>query len=513
MPCLLHRLAIAAVHAKGNTVLFVPALCDLEMLEEKVDELGRLPGRNVKVNVEILHSMMPIAAQVQAIAEDPAGRTLYLATSIAEAGFQIPSVNCVIDTGMTLMRRRPAESDALLQTAVSWISQAAAEDRARVAPGSGTAVVLRMYARDLHDLMSPLDVPESGYMPAVTRLAWTRLFEASPAQSNRKRGLSPTEQKAVTAGLLSEPDARLSPLGMLSLSLPVDPMLGRLLVCGLGLGLLEEATVMAAFLSVPDPYYNPSRVGLGSLQRFNDINLKIAIGKQRFSGEIGSELIGGLLLYVTLFLDVAPHRRMAICWEHGVALKRVQLLDLVVRQLCDRLAPVFPQVALEGNEKQLSGAFIAKLWNTCGSIEQHSSVLQALRCLAFGFSHNNLLSGRYRTEEPTISATAQTHLTLTDQRLTLVNEAEDAVWKALQSLLQVQATDGTVKRVDPTTFEFAASVAGQACRCQPPVKIHDFAPTAKVRQCNSLLTRNANVTLLDWFLDLFTMCAETPAAG
>lgn len=188
-------------------------------------------------------------------------RKVVLSTNIAETSLTIPGIRFVIDTGearisrfnnRTRTRRLPIER----------ISQSSANQRmgrcGRVAEG----VCIRLYSEeDFKDrpLYATAEIQRANLADVILRMKAARLgsVETFPF-------IDPPPSAAVRAGygLLEELGALdahrdLTALGRELARLPVDPIVGRMLLQAIEEKVIPEVLVIAAALSIPDPRERP----------------------------------------------------------------------------------------------------------------------------------------------------------------------------------------------------------------------------------------------------------------
>ncbi len=191
-------------------------------------------------------------------------RKIVLSTNIAETSLTIPGIRFVVDTGearlsrfnnRTRTRRLPIEP----------ISQSSADQRkgrcGRVAEG----VCVRLYSEDEYNRrakFTPPEIQRANLADVILRMKAARLGEIE-----RFPFIDPPPHAAVRAGyiLLEElgaiddtPARELTPLGRDLARLPVDPIVGRMLLQALRENAVREALVIAAALSIQDPRERPA---------------------------------------------------------------------------------------------------------------------------------------------------------------------------------------------------------------------------------------------------------------
>jgi ATP-dependent helicase HrpA len=191
-------------------------------------------------------------------------RKIVLSTNIAETSLTIPGIRFVVDTGearlsrfnnRTRTRRLPIEP----------ISQSSADQRkgrcGRVAEG----VCIRLYAEAdfaKRPQYTPPEIQRANLADVILRMKSARLgdierfpfIDAPPPAAVRAGYVLLEELGAIDA----TPARALTPLGRELARLPVDPIVGRMLLQAVSEKAVREVLVVAAALSIQDPRERPA---------------------------------------------------------------------------------------------------------------------------------------------------------------------------------------------------------------------------------------------------------------
>nr|XP_058901721.1 probable ATP-dependent RNA helicase DHX34 isoform X3 [Kogia breviceps] len=188
----------------------------------------------------------------------PGVRKCILSTNIAETSVTIDGIRFVVDSGK--VKEMSYDPQAKLQRLQEfWISQASAEQRKGRAGRTGPGVCFRLYAESDYDAFAPYPVPE------IRRVALDALvlqmkgmsvgdprtfpfIEPPPPTSLETAILYLRDQ-----GALDSSEA-LTPIGSLLAQLPVDVVIGKMLILGSMFHLAEPVLTIAAALSVQSPF-------------------------------------------------------------------------------------------------------------------------------------------------------------------------------------------------------------------------------------------------------------------
>ena len=251
---------------EGHVLVFLPGVAEIERTARRLD--GRLPG---ETQILPLHGGLKSGDQ-DAVLRPSARQKVVLATNIAETSLTLDGVTSVVDAGLV---RRPRFDARLgldrLETAAH--SQASADQRSGRAGRTRPGRCRRLWSRQAHGFRPPHDLPAV----AATDLSSTVLelyawgtrpatfdwFERPPESS-----LETAEGLLVRLGALeAAPPRTLTPLGTQLAQLPVHPRLGRVIIEGKALGVLELAAGAAALASERDPWRSVEGVGSDLLER------------------------------------------------------------------------------------------------------------------------------------------------------------------------------------------------------------------------------------------------------
>ncbi len=211
----------------GNVLCFLPGAPEIRRAEPDVRRAASGAA------VLPLHGSLTPDEQDRALVDAP-GRTIVLATNIAETSLTVPGVRCVIDTGVhKVARYDPDRGIDSLET--ERISLDSADQRAGRAGRLGPGNVRRLW--DPRDRLRPhreaeihrIDLSE----PLLGILGWG----GDPVRFEWYDPPSPDRIEAAVAlldRLGAIENGRLTPLGNRMQQLPVHPRLARMLIDGAG---------------------------------------------------------------------------------------------------------------------------------------------------------------------------------------------------------------------------------------------------------------------------------------
>ncbi|NXF55985.1 DHX34 helicase, partial [Oceanites oceanicus] len=273
---------------RGDLLVFLSGVAEIGAVLEAAQAYAMRTQRWI---VLPLHSTLSVAEQDKVFDVPPPGvRKCILSTNIAETSVTIDGVRFVLDSGknppgvpLCWVGKLPPSCPALsfsfppgkvkemsydpqgkLQRLQEfWISRASAEQRKGRAGRTGPGVCYRLYAESDYDAFSPYPVPE------IQRVALDALvlqlksmglgdprtfpFLEPPPSSSLETAVRYLRDQ----GALDEAED-LTPIGKLLAQLPVNVVVGKMLVLGTLFGLAEPTLTVAAVLSVQSPFLRPS---------------------------------------------------------------------------------------------------------------------------------------------------------------------------------------------------------------------------------------------------------------
>jgi len=233
---------------------------------------------------------------------------------------------------------------ALMRT---WCPQSSATQRAgragRVAPGK----IFYLYTRAFHDTRMPeFETPEMNRVPLEHTVLQVKSilsnFGTTTPVLSQAMTPPPTERvlfaikKLFEVGAITSNDesAQVSQLGRMAASLPIDLGLVKLILLGHTFGLMAEAIVMAASLSLQDVFAMPSRLFMRNQQQYIESLKKNFTQRFKYDNGCYSEPLTYLAVYhAWLLSEKKPH---SAC-ELGLSNQKMPQLDRLVADLCRKV--------------------------------------------------------------------------------------------------------------------------------------------------------------------------------
>ncbi|XP_066495045.1 probable ATP-dependent RNA helicase DHX34 [Tiliqua scincoides] len=245
---------------RGDLLIFLSGVAEIGAVVEAVQPYAAHTQRWV---VLPLHSTLSVAEQDKVFDLPPPGvRKCIVSTNIAETSVTIDGIRFVVDSGK--VKELSYDPKAKLQRLQEfWISRASAEQRKGRAGRTGPGICYRLYAESDYDAFAPYLVPE------IQRVALDALvLQMKSMGLGDPRAfpfLEPPPQASLetAVGYLKHQGAldmeeNLTPIGRLLAELPVDVVIGKMLVLGALFGLAAPTLTTAAVLSVPSLFLRGS---------------------------------------------------------------------------------------------------------------------------------------------------------------------------------------------------------------------------------------------------------------
>jgi len=260
---------LQAESRSGDILIFMPT-------EQDIRETCHLLASRCDDTVKVLPLFARLTAAEQTRVFAPVrARKIIVATNIAETSLTIPGIKYVIDTGLARISQYSPRS-RITSLPVVAISQSSADQRKGRCGRVTDGVCIRLYAEEDYlsrPLYTPPEILRANLAEVSLRMIALRLGELS-----RFPFIDPPDFKSIRDGykLLAELGAilerdvsdrprrsiknryELTPNGRLMARIPIDPRLSRILIQARHEGCVEEMTIIAAALSIPDPRERPS---------------------------------------------------------------------------------------------------------------------------------------------------------------------------------------------------------------------------------------------------------------
>lgn len=279
---ILKRLSLS----KNSILVFLPGIYEIETLNAI---LSSDPEINEKALICYLHSSM--ATVDQRIAFKPATKPkIVLSTNIAESSVTIEN-DCVIDFCLTKYMQK-CSNTSIASLKLDWASQSSLEQRAGRTGRTCHGTCYRLIYRRFYDMLLEFTTPEMQRCSLETVVLRVKMLTDENPTAFLSKALSPplAEDVRKSIKVLKElyaierlsaenkfihSDGKLTYLGRIMATLPLDVRVSKLIILGYTFSLLDEAIIIAAGLNVKsifsvrhhdklEIYYNKLKWAAGS---------------------------------------------------------------------------------------------------------------------------------------------------------------------------------------------------------------------------------------------------------
>uniref|UniRef100_A0A8C7X127 DEAH (Asp-Glu-Ala-His) box polypeptide 34 n=1 Tax=Oryzias sinensis TaxID=183150 RepID=A0A8C7X127_9TELE len=246
---------------RGDLLLFLSGVAEISTIQEACQIYATHTRRWI---VLPLHSTLSLAQQDKVFDIAPPGvRKCIISTNIAETSVTIDGVRFVVDSGK--VKEMSFDPKAKMQRLQEfWISRASSEQRKGRAGRTGPGLCYRLYAESDYDAFAPYPVPEIHRVALDSLILQMKSMGLGDPLTFAFIDPPPTAsiQTAVTylkqQGALDS-SGELTSIGSLLAQLPVDVVIGKMLVLGSVFNLVEPVLTVAAALSVQSPFLRSSQ--------------------------------------------------------------------------------------------------------------------------------------------------------------------------------------------------------------------------------------------------------------
>ncbi|EDL84747.1 similar to YTH domain containing 2 (predicted) [Rattus norvegicus] len=252
-----------------DAVIFLPGYDEIVGLRDRIlfDD-KRFADNTHRYQVFMLHSNMQTSDQKKVLKNPPAGvRKIILSTNIAETSITVNDVVFVIDSGKVKEKSFDALNFVTMLKMV-WISKASAIQRKGRAGRCRPGICFRLFSRLRFQNMLEFQTPELLRMPLQELCLHTKLLAPVNCTIADFLMKAPEPPPALivrnAVQMLKTIDAMdawedLTELGYHLADLPVEPHLGKMVLCAVVLKCLDPILTIACTLAYRDPFVLPTQ--------------------------------------------------------------------------------------------------------------------------------------------------------------------------------------------------------------------------------------------------------------
>ncbi|XP_054253200.1 3'-5' RNA helicase YTHDC2 [Indicator indicator] len=252
----------------GAILIFLPGYDEIVSLRDRIllDD-KRFADNAHRYQVFMLHSNMQTLDQKKVLKSPPAGvRKIILSTNIAETSITVNDVVFVIDSGK--MKEKSYDAlNCVTMLKMVWISKASAIQRKGRAGRCQPGICFRLFSKLRFQNMLEFQTPELLRVPLQELCLHTKLLAPvnCPVVDFLMKAPDPPPALIVrnAVQMLKTIDAMdpwedLTELGYHLTELPVEPHLGKMVLCGVVLKCLDPILTIACTLAYRDPFVLPA---------------------------------------------------------------------------------------------------------------------------------------------------------------------------------------------------------------------------------------------------------------
>ncbi|XP_062861355.1 probable ATP-dependent RNA helicase DHX34 [Trichomycterus rosablanca] len=246
---------------RGDVLIFLSGVAEISTIIKACQSYAAQTSRWI---ILPLHSTLSVTQQDKVFDIAPSGvRKCIIATNIAETSVTIEGVRFVVDSGK--VKEMTFDPKAKMQRLQEfWISRASSEQRKGRAGRTGPGVCYRLYSEADYDAFASYPIPE------IHRVALDSLvlqmksmglgdpltfpFLDPPSASSIQTSVTYLKEQGALDAC-----GELTSIGRLLAQLPVDVVIGKVLILGSLFNLVEPVLTVAAALSVQSPFVHSSQ--------------------------------------------------------------------------------------------------------------------------------------------------------------------------------------------------------------------------------------------------------------
>ncbi|KAL5791681.1 hypothetical protein ACOSP7_000275 [Xanthoceras sorbifolium] len=248
----------------GAILVFLPGWEDINRIRERLHANPFLKDTSRFVIIS-LHSMVPSVEQKKVFKRPPPGcRKIILSTNIAETAITIDDVVYVIDSGrMKEKSYDPYNNVSTLQS--SWVSKASAKQREGRAGRCQPGICYHLYSKLRAASLPDFQVPEIKRIPIEELCLQVKLIDPNcKIEDFLKKTLDPPVSATICNAITVLQDIgaltleeKVTELGEKLASLPIHPLMSKMLFFAILLDCLDPALTLACASDYRDPFTLP----------------------------------------------------------------------------------------------------------------------------------------------------------------------------------------------------------------------------------------------------------------
>ncbi|XP_010256331.1 PREDICTED: DExH-box ATP-dependent RNA helicase DExH7, chloroplastic isoform X1 [Nelumbo nucifera] len=387
---------IDETYPAGSILVFLPGVAEIYTLLDKLVASYQFGGLCSEWLLP-LHSSLSSTDQRKVFRQPPENiRKVIVATDIAETSITIDDVVYVVDCGKHKESRYNPQKK-LSSMVEDWISQANAKQRrgraGRVKPG----ICFCLYTcHRIENLMRPFQVPEMLRMPLIELCLQIKSLYLGFIKPFLLKAIDPPREEAITSAITMlyevgalEGNEELTPLGYHLAKLPVDVLIGKMMLYGAIFGCLSPILSISAFLSYKSPFVYPKD------EKQNIERAKISLLTDRLDGTSGSDegerqsdhllMVVAYKRWVKILLEKGARAAQNFCNSYFLSSSVMYMIRDMRIQFGNLLADIglvdLPKISqTDGKVKDKLDNWFSDMSQPFNKYSHHSSVVKSVLC-------------------------------------------------------------------------------------------------------------------------------------
>ncbi|KAJ4966079.1 hypothetical protein NE237_017928 [Protea cynaroides] len=380
----------------GAILVFLPGISEIYRILDKLLASYRFSGPSSDWLLP-LHSSLSSTDQRKVFLSPPENiRKVIVATDIAETSITIDDVVYVVDCGKHKENRYNPQKK-LSSMVEDWISRANARQRrgraGRVKPG----ICFCLYTRNRFEkLLRPYQVPEMLRIQLVELCLQIKSLSLGHIKPFLLKAIEPPREESVSSAIATlyevgalEGDEELTPLGYHLAKLPVDVLIGKMMLYGCIFCCLSPILSISACLSYKSPFMFPKD------EKQNAERAKLSLLSDKLDGE--SDSSEGDRHSDHLVMAVAYKKWAKILYEKGAKAAQNFCVSFflnssvmyMIRDMRIQFGNLLGDIGLinlprisqtDGKMKDKLDSWLADMLQSFNLYSHHSSIVKSILC-------------------------------------------------------------------------------------------------------------------------------------
>ncbi|CAO3633213.1 unnamed protein product [Cunninghamella echinulata] len=245
-----------SINERGDLLIFMSGINEITTLEE---QLRIYAEKTKKWIILILHSSVAIDDQEKIFDSPPSGiRKCIISSNIAETSVTIDGIRFIIDSGKVKELNHDSINN-MRKLSEFWISKASAEQRKGRAGRTGPGECFRLYSENEYLHLNDYSVPEiqrGALEPVLLNIKALSLGDPRNFDFLERPSMNSIESSIYFLQNLGALDnqEQITNLGKALANLPVDAVIGKMILLGVVFDVVDPVLTIIACMSVQSPF-------------------------------------------------------------------------------------------------------------------------------------------------------------------------------------------------------------------------------------------------------------------